>query len=78
MPHRQICVYRAQGISPTTMLVHLQGSRHPSDGHVGAPTGLKAPLRRPHRHIYRAQGTSPTAMLFVQGSGHFPTSHISS
>jgi hypothetical protein len=58
--------------------MHLQGSRRFSDGHIGTPTGLKAPLRRPRRRIYRAQGTSPTATLFVQGSGHFPASHVSS
>jgi hypothetical protein len=62
MPHRQICVYRAQGVSLTAMLVHLQGSRHPSDGHVGASTGLKALPRRP-RYLYRAQGTSLPATL---------------
>jgi hypothetical protein len=62
MPHRQICIYRAQGVSPTATLVHLQGSRHPSDGHVGASTGLKALPRRP-RYLYRAQGTSLLATL---------------
>jgi hypothetical protein len=41
MPHRQICVYRAQGVSLTAMLAHLQGSRHFLDGHVIC-TGLRA------------------------------------
>ena len=63
MPHRQICVYRAQGISPTATLVHLQGSRHSSDGHVGTSTGLKALPRRPRYYLYRAQGTSLPATL---------------
>jgi hypothetical protein len=62
MPHRQICVYRAQGVSPTATLVHLQGSRHPSDGHIGASIGLKALPRWP-RYLYRAQGTSLPATL---------------
>jgi hypothetical protein len=44
-----------------------------------ASTGLKALLRRPRWNIYRAQGASPTAtLLSVQGSGHFPASHVSS
>jgi hypothetical protein len=63
MPHRQLCVYRAQGTSPTAMLVHLQGSRHFSDGHIGTPTGLKALLRRPRLYMYRAQGASLPATL---------------
>jgi hypothetical protein len=59
--------------------MRLQGSRRFSDGHVGTPTGLKALLRRPRRYIYKAQGTPPTAtLLSVQGSGHFPASHVSS
>jgi hypothetical protein len=76
MPHRQICVYRlkvflrrphwytykAQGTPPTATSACLQGSRHPSDGHVGASTGLKALPRRP-RYLYRAQGTSLPATL---------------
>jgi hypothetical protein len=63
--------------APSAML--LQGSRHFSDGHVVTSTGLKALLRRPHWHTYRAQGASSTAtLLSVQGSGHFPASHVSS
>jgi hypothetical protein len=63
--------------APSAML--LQGSRHFSDGHVVTSTGLKALLRRPRWHTYRAQGASPTTtLLSVQGSGHFPASHVSS
>jgi hypothetical protein len=63
--------------APSAML--LQGSRHSSDGHVITSTGLKALLRRPRWYIYRAQGASPTTtLLSVQGSGHFPASHVSS
>jgi hypothetical protein len=64
-------------VAPSAML--LQGSRHSSDGHVITSIGLKALLRRPRRYIYRAQGAPPTATLFsIQGSGHFPASHVSS
>jgi hypothetical protein len=63
MPHRQICIYRTQGVSPTATLVHLQGSRHPSVGHVGASIGLKALPRWPRYYLYRAQGTSLPATL---------------
>jgi hypothetical protein len=63
--------------APLAML--LQGSRHSSDDHVGTPIGLKTLLRWPRRYTYRAQGASPTAtLLYVQGSGHFPASHVSS
>jgi hypothetical protein len=63
--------------APSAML--LQGSRHFSDSHVITSTGLKALLRRPRQYIYRAQGTPPSAtLLSVQGSGHFPASHVSS
>jgi hypothetical protein len=59
--------------------MHLQGSRHFSDGHDITSTGLKALLRRPCRYIYRAQGAFPTTMLLpIQGLGHFPASHVSS
>jgi hypothetical protein len=34
MPHRQLCFYRAQGTSPTTTLVRVQGSRHFPAGHI--------------------------------------------
>jgi hypothetical protein len=64
-------------VAPSAML--LQGSRHSSDGHVITSIGLKALLRRPRRYIYRAQGAPPTAtLLSIQGSGHFPASHVSS
>jgi hypothetical protein len=63
MPHRQICIYRAQGTSPTTTILPLQGSRRSSDGHVGTSIGLKALPRRPHYYLYRAQGTSLPATL---------------
>jgi hypothetical protein len=44
-----------------------------------AVTGLKTLLQRPRQYIYRAQGTPPSAtLLSVQGSGHFPASHVSS
>jgi hypothetical protein len=63
--------------APLAML--LQGSRHSSDGHVGTSTGIKALPRRPRYYLYRAQGAPPTTtLLSVQGSGHFPTSHVSS
>jgi hypothetical protein len=63
--------------APSTML--LQGSRHSSDGHVGTSTGLKALPRWPRYYLYRAQGAPPTAtLLSIQGSGHFPASHVSS
>jgi hypothetical protein len=66
-------------IHAATSAMLLQGSRHFSDGHVITSTGLKALLRRPRRYIYRAQGAPPTAtLLSVQGSGHFPASHVSS
>jgi hypothetical protein len=43
-----------------------------------ASTGHKALLRRPHWYIHRAQGASPTATLLpIQGSRHFPASHVS-
>jgi hypothetical protein len=41
--------------------------------------GLKALLRRPRHYLYRARDAPPTAtLLSVQGSGHFPASHVSS
>jgi hypothetical protein len=42
-------------------------------------TGLKALLRRPRCYLYRTRDVPPTAtLLSVQGSGHFPASHVSS
>jgi hypothetical protein len=57
----------------------LQGSRHFSDGHITTAIGLKALLRRPRYYLYRAQvALAMATLLSVQGSGHFPASHVSS
>jgi hypothetical protein len=51
----------------------------PCSANSCASTGLKALLRRPRYYLYRAQDAPPTAtLLSVQGSGHFPASHVSS
>jgi hypothetical protein len=51
----------------------------PCNANSCASTGLKALLRRPRYYLYRPQGAPPTAtLLSVQGSRHFPASHVSS
>jgi hypothetical protein len=51
----------------------------PCSANSYAAIGLKALLRRPRYYLYRARDAPPTAtLLSVQGSGHFPASHVSS
>jgi hypothetical protein len=51
----------------------------PCSANSYAAIGLKALLRQPRYYLYRAQGAPSTAtLLSVQGSGHFPASHVSS
>jgi hypothetical protein len=50
----------------------------PCSANSCAATWLKALLRRPRYYLYRARDAPPTAtLLSVQGSGHFPASHVS-
>jgi hypothetical protein len=51
----------------------------PCSANSCAATGLKALLRRPRYYLYMARDAPPTTtLLSVQGSGHFPASHVSS